>query len=136
MKRKPPRRPGDYAVGYCKPPTDYQYELGESGNPKGRPKATKSPATIIRDVVERKITLNDGDRKRKVSVLEAVILKAAQSALQGNPKQTELIIKLAQTYASDLESTEEEELSASEERVIEEYLESLARKTKDKKDED
>jgi hypothetical protein len=36
------RRPGDYEVGYAKPPVKTRFAPGQSGNPRGRPKGSKN----------------------------------------------------------------------------------------------
>jgi len=35
-------QPRDYAVGYGKPPVGTRFQKGQSGNPEGRPRGTKS----------------------------------------------------------------------------------------------
>jgi len=39
------RDPEDYEVGYRKPPAEFRFKKGVSGNPKGRPPGRRSPET-------------------------------------------------------------------------------------------
>jgi hypothetical protein len=48
------RRSGAYAVGYGRPPVATRFRPGHSGNPEGRPKGSKSAASIARETLERK----------------------------------------------------------------------------------
>lgn len=59
-------------VGYGKPPRTHQFKPGQSGNPKGRPKGAKSEATILYELLHRKIPIREGGKTRKVTVLEAI----------------------------------------------------------------
>ncbi|ODS03463.1 hypothetical protein AUC71_09630 [Methyloceanibacter marginalis] len=71
----------DGTVGYGRPPKEHQFKPGQSGNPKGRPKGSKNEATIWREVMSKQIPIREGDKARKVSVLEAMILKHVERAL-------------------------------------------------------
>ena len=66
---------------------EHQFKPGHSGNPKGRPKGAKNEATIWREVFNTKIAIREGGRTRKVSVLEAMILKYVERALKTTSKR-------------------------------------------------
>ena len=78
--------PGNDRVGYGRPPKHSQFKPGHSGNPKGRPKGAKNEATIWRNVFNKRVAIREGGRQRKVSLLEAMILKFVENALKGNTK--------------------------------------------------
>jgi len=93
MSKRPTRRKatsepvrGNNEVGYSRPPKEHQFKPGRSGNPKGRPKGAQNEATIWQSVLNKKIAIREGGRTRKVSLLEAIILKYVEDALKGNPK--------------------------------------------------
>jgi hypothetical protein len=75
-----------YAVGYGKPPIQHQFKPGKSGNDVGRPKGQKSEEAILRQLLSRKVSIREGDRLRKITLLEAVWHRIVQDALGGNLK--------------------------------------------------
>lgn len=87
---KEPKNP----VGYCKPPVSGQFKLGQSGNPKGRPKGRKSPDKIIAEVLNRKITVREGDKKKRVTLFDALCRRIFNDGLKGNAKATDQALSL------------------------------------------
>jgi len=83
---------GDYPVGYCKPPEHTQFKPGQSGYPRGRKKGSKNEATIWRGVLSKRISIREGGKTRKVSVLEAMILKYIERALSDDVKAATFVL--------------------------------------------
>ena len=52
-----------YRVGYGKPPKQHQFQPGQSGNRKGRPKGAKNKATLLREILDRKIEVRNGSTR-------------------------------------------------------------------------
>ena len=46
-------------VGYGRPPRATQFQPGKSGNPKGRPKGSRSVADILREIIGQKIKVTE-----------------------------------------------------------------------------
>ena len=86
---------GGYLVGYGRPPKRTQFKKGQSGNPRGRKKGTKSPTSIIRTLLDRKVEVRDRGRLRKVPLMEAILLGSAHLALKGDIKNIALFVKMA-----------------------------------------
>jgi Family of unknown function (DUF5681) len=82
-----------YNVGYGKPPQARQFRPGESGNPKGRPKGSKNTATLLRELLDRKIEMRTGDSIRKVTVREAILTRFADSALKGDRNSAAFLLQ-------------------------------------------
>jgi hypothetical protein len=81
-----------YKVGYGKPPKKTQFKPGQSGNPKGRPKGAKNESTILNGILNRKLEIREAGRARKISVLEAMLLKFTEDALKGNTKSAAFLL--------------------------------------------
>ena len=82
-------------IGYGRPPEQSQFKPGQSGNPKGRPKASRNLKTIIRNALTSSVILREGERKRSVSKLEGIVLRQLESALKGNEKAALATLKMA-----------------------------------------
>lgn len=75
-----------YEVGYGKPPRRTQFKPGQSGNPRGRPRGQRNLSTMLKEALNEKVTLREGDRTRKVPKALAILLRILNNALQGEPK--------------------------------------------------
>ena len=91
----------DYKVGYGKPPKRTQFERGQSGNPKGRPKGAKGVRASVRRELEAKITVRDSGREIRVSKAEALGKQLMATALKGNLKALAEILKLESDLCED-----------------------------------
>ncbi len=88
----------DYEVGYGKPPKKHQFKPGQSGNPKGRPKGRKNMATLIQNVLDRKVVVKQNGRERKISFSEAFIEAFAQKAINGTTRDMVAAMKTIHEY--------------------------------------
>jgi hypothetical protein len=110
----------DNDVGYGKPPRAHQFEPGKSGNPKGRPKGAKSAETILGELLQQKISLNERGRTRRITILEGILRRIAEDCLKGNIKSAAFVLNRLQAMSSD--ETDESGLNEDEQTVLETYL--------------
>jgi hypothetical protein len=112
-------------VGYGQPPLASRFKPGISGNTRGRPKGSKNLKTLIREAMTASISIQEGEKTRRVTKLEGVVLRQLQSALKGSDRAALAVIKMAHQlrFLEDSESaTVETALSAEEERILNELL--------------
>ena len=115
----------DYAIGKGKPPLEYTWRPGQSGNSRGRPKGRKNEATIWKEILGRKITIPIGGKLTKVTILEAILYRIANDALTGNIKSAGFILnRSAITATGDDPVTD----SSEDDRAV---LEAFVRRLKD-----
>jgi hypothetical protein len=121
----------DDQVGYGRPPPAHQFKPGRSGNPRGRPKGAKNEATILSDLLNRKITVREGGTSRKISILEAILLRFTEDALKGNVKTaTFLFSRYATTNASE---SQPNDLSEDDRKVLDTFVQRLEAKSRSKR---
>jgi hypothetical protein len=92
------KAPGDYAVGYGKPPVHTRFRKGVSGNPGGRP--AKAPLERIKTLAlseaYRAITVKDGGVTATLPAIRAVLRRQLALAAKGNgPAQRAIIATIA-----------------------------------------
>lgn len=142
MSKKDTRRKGTSAspraprqgndVGYCKPPKHTQFKPGRSGNPRGRPKGAKNETTILREILNKRIAIREGGRTRKVSVLEAMLMKYVEDALKGNPKTATFVLNRYRLAEGG--SPETSEMDQDDKQVMESFVSRLKADLKGKKE--
>ncbi|WP_051389886.1 DUF5681 domain-containing protein [Bradyrhizobium sp. Ec3.3] len=137
MSRKRPRRADTSGtkdgVGYCTPPPEHWFKPGQSGNPKGRPKGSKNEATIINEILARKITVRENGRARKITVQEAILLNFANDALKGNPKSATFLLNRKQLIESS-EQPKTPVLDMDDRKILEFYARQLEEQLKKKEE--
>jgi len=82
-------RTKDGGTGYCDPPVKHQFQPGQSGNPEGRPPkmSYSSNLEILTEILEQKIDVTvPGNKTKRVTVREAIVLRRVSDALKGNEK--------------------------------------------------
>jgi hypothetical protein len=90
-----PRTPGDYEVGYGRPPRAHRFKKGEpSRNPKGRPRGTNRPAPDLVAALWQPVTIRMQGKERKVLYPETMIQVAKDKALKGDQRAARTLINL------------------------------------------
>ncbi|MGO4386766.1 DUF5681 domain-containing protein [Microvirga sp. 2YAF29] len=98
-RKKNTNAPAAYVVGRGRPPRSSQFKPGQSGNPGGRRKGSVNLKTVMTAVLESEIELTENGRKRKVPLLEAIILRQAQDALRGQLRATDSLLDRYERHA-------------------------------------
>ncbi len=99
----------DYAIGRGKPPRHKRFKPGQSGNPGGRPKGSRNFKTILQEILEAGIELTENGRKRKVTLVAALIKRQAQEGLRGNMRAIENLLDRYERHAPPEPLAEDDE---------------------------
>src|ERR1700758_628241 len=94
MRKKVRMSRAGYAVGYGRPPTSSQFQPGQSGNPKGRPKGARNASSMARDALERTVAVKVKGTWRKLTVRKAAYLRLAERAAAGDAKALDYLLVL------------------------------------------
>ena len=91
----------DYKIGHGKPPRHSQFKPGQSGYPKGRPKGSRNFKTAVKATLKAPVKVTRDGKSRKVSTLEAMLLRLREKALGGDLRALDRLLQLAQAYSED-----------------------------------
>jgi hypothetical protein len=99
-----------YTVGRGKPPIASRFKKGQSGNPKGRPKASKSPRALV-DITSSclldEIELTVNGKRQKLQALEAILLRLRAMALNGDVRAAKFLLDVAVKYVPNRPTLEQ-----------------------------
>jgi hypothetical protein len=113
----------DYAVGYGRPPRATQFAAGKSGNPKGRPKGSRTVGAILQDILSQKIAVTENGKTRRIPTLEVMFRRLVNDAVRRDPAALKLLLPLIDRYAASPESELRlGELLAEDQAILSQYL--------------
>jgi Family of unknown function (DUF5681) len=112
-----------YVVGFGRPPKATQFAPGESGNPKGRPKGSRTVGAVLDDILKQKIVVTENGRTRRLSTLEVMLRRLVNDALRSDPKAIRLLLALMERHGTASETGPRlDELTAEDRAILSSYL--------------
>jgi hypothetical protein len=85
-----------FKVGYKKPPPQHQFKKGQSGNPGGRPRGSKSSGDIVIENLDKRLPIRFNGHEIKTTAFDAMIKAQVKKALEGDIKATKFLTDLRQ----------------------------------------
>ena len=76
----------NYRIGYGRPPKGTRFRPGKSGNPKGRPRGSKSLAAIFHKIINEKVQVKGPRGAKYITKFEAGLTQLANMAATGDKK--------------------------------------------------
>jgi hypothetical protein len=127
---------GTANVGYGKPPQNFRFKKGRSGNPRGRPKGALNMATVLARTLREKVVIDENGKRKTVSKLEAAIAQLVSKATSGDAHAIRYLCQLvtsAEERSVVVEPTKQ--LSETDQKVMDNILKRFQRSFKESKDE-
>lgn len=94
MDRGSQGRDVDYEIGYRKPPKSTRFQKGKSGNPKGRPKGSRTINALLERALDAPVTIIDAGRAITIEQRAALFKALVARAIKGDIRSAALVIKL------------------------------------------
>jgi hypothetical protein len=88
----------DYSVGYGRPPRNSRFQSGKSGNPKGRPRGSKSLAAIFHRIINEKVQVKGPHGTKAITKFEAGLTQLANMAATGDKKAIRELMQWRRTF--------------------------------------
>ena len=123
-----------YRVGPGRPPKEYQFKPGQSGNPEGARRKGPSIVPDLKAVLERalskKVTLRQGEKERIVTMATAGIEHLVAQFAKGDRHARRDVFELARKFGVDItagqgkaiEQALETDITADDEALLADYL--------------
>jgi hypothetical protein len=83
----------------------------------------KNEATILYELLHRKIPIREGGRTRMITVLEAILLRFAEDSLKGNTKSAAFILNRHSTIDSG--EPQRSDISDDDQEILETFAQRL-----------
>lgn len=88
----------DYPIGKNRPPAGSRWKKGQSGNPRGRPKARKCDQLDVAGILNSPVNAQINGKKAQVSAFEASILLMAKKAIGGEMRSIKQFLNQCDKY--------------------------------------
>lgn len=87
------KRTGPSEVGFGRPPAQYRFRKGRSGNLAGRPPALKTFERLLRRLLLQRVRLTENGRVRSVVRLQVIFEQIVNRAALGSPRFQRLLLE-------------------------------------------
>lgn len=84
MSKRKLRSPSNYDVGYGRPPKETRFRPGQSGNPTGYRKGSKTIGARLRELMNSKVTVTEHGRTHRISRLDVMLRQLTNDAMRGS----------------------------------------------------
>lgn len=123
----------EYQVGYRRPPLASRFKKGKSGNPKGRPKASKNTRTLFGEEFDRVVTVREGGVERRITMRQAVIRQQMNKGAQGDPRAARLLLEMDAQFEVKEETAATDVIDSKDKAILDGFRQRMRPKAKRRK---
>lgn len=107
-----------YEVGYGKPPQSTRFRKGQSGNPKGRPKCSRSASSLLEQALSAPVSINEGGTARVIEQRMALFKSLVARAIKGDARAAALVVKLMERFERSTPPDQHQPVTLIERRIV------------------
>jgi hypothetical protein len=113
----------DYSVGYGKPPNHTKFKRGQSGNPTGRPKGSRSFKTLLNRELNSTIAVQQNGTSKKIRRKEALVKGLVNDALKGHDRPRDKVFDyIDRDEALETQAPSRTEIAERDAQILERYF--------------
>jgi RNA polymerase-interacting CarD/CdnL/TRCF family regulator len=106
-------------VGYGSPPKHSQFQPGQSGNPRGRPRGARGLRAELKAELDEKVEVTFDGQKRKLSKRRLIIKQLTAQAAKGDIRAADKIISLLiQAEGFEDQRPQQRKLSDTDQQIL------------------
>jgi hypothetical protein len=111
-----------WAVGYGNPPKHSRFRQGVSGNRKGRPKGKRNFTTVLKEILEEKIVVEENGKRKTLTKYEAALKQLVDQATSGDLVALRQLIALVRSAEERAVEPPSKQLSEDDLKIMEQVL--------------
>ncbi len=92
-------------TGYGCPPQKSRFQKGQSGNPSGRPKGSKSFLTALDESLAQEIIITEGAKKKKLAKRDVIARQLVNKSVSGDSKTISILLSQIKELEKRLDTT-------------------------------
>lgn len=124
----------EYKVGPGRPPKEFQWKPGQSGNPKGAKRKPRSLVPDLKQIVlnalNKRVTMRDGERERHLTRFETGVEQLTVQFAKGDKHARRDVIFIMEKLGLDLSAPSpviDQTLPADHQAILDAYVERQTR---------
>ena len=113
----------DYKVGYGRTPEASRYKKGQSGNPQGKVKGSKSLAEMILAAVRESVVITENGKRKTITKFEAALKQMSNRAAGGDFRATGLLLSVTPSAEAKVQNQKSgHPASESDREILREFI--------------
>jgi hypothetical protein len=86
--------PGDYEIGYKKPPVATRFKKGNRANPRGRPRGSKNLASLLERALDMPADADAGDKPSRLTKRDLMVARLVERSAGADLAAIKLLFEL------------------------------------------